>query len=50
MVNGIYWVLIEGEYESLSEEVCCKVVFSYLESIIVKKYVEIYNKIIGNYV
>ena len=47
--NGIHWVLNEGEYESLSEEACRKVVSSYSEDTIAKKYIDTYNKIIGDY-
>lgn len=47
--NGIYWALNEGEYQSLSEEARRKVMVSYSESSIAKKYIDIYNKMIGNY-
>ena len=47
--NGIYWALSESEYQSLSEEACRKVVSSYSESAIAKKYIEIYNKITGEH-
>ena len=47
--NGIYWALGEGEYQSLSEEARRKVLSSYSESIIAKKYIEVYNKITGDH-
>lgn len=45
--NGIHWALSEGEYESLSEEACRKAVNCYAENVIAKRYIEVYNKIIG---
>ena len=47
--NGIHWALSESEYQSLSEEACRKVSTSYSESTIAKRYIEVYNKIIGNH-
>ena len=47
--NGIHWALSEGEYQSLSEEARRKVTSSYSENTIAKRYIEIYNKIIGNH-
>lgn len=49
LANGIHWILDEGEYESLSKEATRKAISSYSESTIAKKYIEIYNKIIGNH-
>lgn len=46
--NGIHWTLSESEYQSLSEEARRKVTSSYSESTIAKKYIEVYNKMIGN--
>ncbi len=46
--NGIHWALSEGEYEELREQACRKAVSSYSESIIAKKYIDIYNKAIGH--
>ena len=46
--NGIHWALSESEYQSLSEEACRKVSSSYSESYIAKKYIEVYNKIMGD--
>ena len=46
--NGIHWALSESEYQSLSEEACRKVVSSYSESAIAKRYIEVYNKITGD--
>ena len=45
--NGIHWALSESEYQSLSEEARRKVTSSYSESTIAKRYIEVYNKIIG---
>ena len=47
--NGIHWALSEGEYPSLSEAAYRKVITSYSESTIAKKYIEIYNKLTGNH-
>ncbi len=47
--NGIYWTLTESEYPSLSEEAHRKVVTHYSESIVAKRYIEIYNKVTGSY-
>ena len=47
--NGIHWTLSESEYQSLSEEARRKVTSSYSESTIAKKYIEVYNKIIGHH-
>lgn len=47
--NGICWTLNESEYPSLSEQASRKVVANYSESIIAKKYIEVYNKITGKY-
>jgi glycosyltransferase involved in cell wall biosynthesis len=47
--NGIHWTLSESEYQSLSEEARRKVISSYSESTIAKKYIEVYNKIIGHH-
>lgn len=47
--NGIHWILTEPEYAELSEQACRKAVANYSESIIAKKYTDIYNKITGKY-
>lgn len=47
--NGIYWVLSEPEYNTLSEQAVRKAVSNYSESIIAKKYIDIYNKITGQH-
>lgn len=47
--NGIHWALSEGEYKSLSEEARRKVMTSYTESVIAKRYIEVYNRTIGNH-
>ena len=49
LANGIIWTLSESEYQSLSEEACRKAVSNYSESIVAKKYIDIYNKITGNH-
>ena len=46
--NGIHWVLTEGDYETLSEEASRKVTTCYSEGTIAKKYIETYNKIMGD--
>ena len=46
--NGIHWALSEGEYESLSQEAHRKVLTSYSESAVAKRYIEVNNKIMGN--
>ena len=47
--NGIMWTLDESEYPSLSEEAYRKVSSSYSESNIARKYIQVYNKMIGNH-
>ncbi|NDV63729.1 glycosyltransferase family 4 protein [Bacteroides sp. 224] len=47
--NGIYWILSEGNYPVLSEQASRKVVSSYSERIIAKKYIDIYNKLTGSH-
>lgn len=47
--NGIQWILTEPEYDELSEQACRKAIANYSESIIAKKYTDIYNKITGKY-
>lgn len=47
--NGICWTLNESEYPSLSEEASRKVAANYSESIIAKKYIDVYNKITGKH-
>lgn len=49
LANGIHWVLTEPEYAELSEQACRKAVANYSESIIAKKYTDLYNKITGKY-
>ena len=46
--NGIHWALSKGEYASLSQEAHRKVLTSYSESAVAKRYIEVYNKIMGN--
>lgn len=47
--NGIYWALTESEYPSLSEQACRKATANYSESIVAKKYIDVYNKITGKH-
>ena len=47
LANGIEWVLSEGEYQHLSEEASRKVVGNYAEPVIAKKYIDLYNKLLG---
>jgi glycosyltransferase involved in cell wall biosynthesis len=45
--NGMFWTLQESEYASLAEQARRKVVSSYSESTIARKYIEVYNKVTG---
>ena len=47
--NGIYWILNEPDYAELSEQACRKAVTHYSESIIAKRYIDLYNKVTGNH-
>ena len=47
LANGIHWVLTEPEYAELSAQACRKAIANYSESIIAKKYTDVYNKITG---
>ena len=47
--NGVIWALSESEYQTLSGEACRKAISNYSESIVAKKYIDIYNKITGNH-
>ena len=47
--NGIHWALTESEHKTLSEQACRKAVANYSESIIAKRYIDLYNKITGKY-
>lgn len=49
LANGIHWVLTDPEYAELSAQACRKAIGNYSESIIAKKYTDIYNKITGKY-
>ncbi|NDV60030.1 glycosyltransferase family 4 protein [Bacteroides sp. 519] len=49
LANGIHWVLEESDYKQLSEEAVRKVINNYSERTIAKKYIEIYNKVIGTH-
>ena len=49
LANGIHWTLTEGEYETLSEEACRKVMTCYSEGAIAKRYIEVYNKITNSH-
>jgi len=47
--NGILWTLDEDEYPTLSEEARRKAVGSYSENAIARKYMDIYNKMVGQH-
>ncbi|GFZ39144.1 glycosyl transferase [Bacteroides nordii] len=47
--NGIYWALTESENPILAEQASRKAIANYSESIIAKKYIEVYNKITGKH-
>ena len=47
--NGVIWALSESEYQTLSGEAYRKAISNYSESIVAKKYIDIYNKITGNH-
>ena len=47
--NGIYWALADPDYPSLSEQANRKAIANYSESIIAKRYIDVYNKITGRY-
>ena len=49
LANGVIWTLNESEYHTLSEEACRKAVSNYSESIIAKKYIDIFNRITGEH-
>ena len=49
LANGIIWTLNESEYRTLSGEACRKAISNYSESIVAKKYIDIYNKITGEH-
>lgn len=43
--NGIYWILTESDYPTLAEQAHRKVITSYSESTIARKYLDVYNKV-----
>lgn len=47
--NGIHWILTEAAYPALSEQATRKTIANYSEAIVAKRYIEIYNKITGDY-
>lgn len=49
LANGVIWTLSESEYRTLSGEACRKAISNYSESIVAKKYIDIYNKITGEH-
>lgn len=49
LANGIRWVLAESGYAGLSEEACRKVVTHYSEQVVAKKFINLYNKLTGEY-
>ncbi|KAA6344167.1 N N'-diacetylbacillosaminyl-diphospho-undecaprenol alpha-1 3-N-acetylgalactosaminyltransferase [termite gut metagenome] len=48
--EGIYRIATDPEYDILSQQARRKVIANYSEGYIAKKYIEIYNRIIGDYV
>lgn len=49
LANGIHWILTEADYPLLSEHATRKVAAKYSESIVAKKYIELYNKVTGKH-
>ncbi len=47
LANGIHWILTESDYALLSEHATRKVAAKYSESVVAKKYIELYNKVTG---
>ena len=43
--NGIYWLLTEPGYDSLCEQAARKAATHYAESVVAKKYIDLYNKL-----
>lgn len=49
LATGIHWVLTDPGYPELSEQAHRKVATNYSESVIAKKYTDLYNKITGKH-
>ncbi|MDR0962237.1 MAG: glycosyltransferase family 4 protein [Mediterranea sp.] len=47
LAEGIYWLLTDPEYDTISEQASRKAVSSYAESVVAKRYIELYNKVSG---
>lgn len=47
--NGICWAPINPDYPSLPEQANWRAIADYLESIIAKRYIDVYNRIAGRY-
>ena len=47
--NGILWILTDPESAERAAQACRKVLGNYSESIIAKKYTDLYNKVTGKY-
>ena len=45
LANGIYWTLTDSGYDSLCEQACRKAASCYAESVVAKKYIDLYNKL-----
>lgn len=48
--NGMHWILTDNGYAELAEQAHRKVISTYSESAVAKRYTNIYNKITGEYV
>ena len=49
LANGINWILNNTDYPLLSEQATRKVVSSYSERAVAKRYIDIYNKVTGTH-
>lgn len=47
--NGIYWLLQAPDYERMSAEAVRKVQTHYSSRVIAKRYIQVYNKLLGTY-
>ena len=47
--NGIYWILNEPDYQRMSAEATRKVQTYYSSDVIAKRYIQVYNKLLGTY-
>lgn len=48
LANGIHWILSEADSATLSEQASRKVHNNYSERTVAKRYIEIYNKLVGS--